>query len=170
MAVNAFELRHRTAANDRARRVNEARRKLPKQMRAYVEDLERRYAKKAAPIARKRDKEVAAIQKKKGAAVAERDRLAGEIDQAKANLADIPVGASASKIAEWKAVVDYWPSRQGEASEKINALQHQSNEIEKQANVVLRHLQSELDLEAREAIRDLQAVFEFINIYALANS
>lgn len=167
MALNVIEQRQKNFAADKKRRIEEARRALPKPVLAFVEELEKRYAQQGAPIVRDRDRKITEIEKQKTKYIAERDRITGEIDDARSNLENIPISASAGDIATWTAVVNHWPARQGDANKKLHDLQQQINETEKDANAKLRHVQSLLNREIIDTVRALNTIQPYINIHKL---
>ena len=164
----AAEIQYKNMAADKQRRVNEARHRMPKEMQQYIKRLEGKYTKLVKPIVAERDKQTAALQKQIDDYQAKVDELAGELDHARAMLADIPLNAPTNDVVSWGVIVEQWPKRQGPLNGKIHEMRQQVNEIERKATSELRNLQKMFDVDVQHARRDLDAVADAVNIHKLA--
>lgn len=164
----AAEIQYKNMAADKQRRVNEARRRMPKEMQQYIKRLEGKYTKLAKPIAAERDKKTAVLQKEVDGHQQVLNGITQELNQARQMVSNAPIDAALDDLVKWQVIADKWPARQGEINGKIHELRQQTNEIERKATSELRNLQKMFDVDVQHARRDLDAVADAVNIHKLA--
>ena len=142
----------------RASERNANREQLPKEMRQWLDDLAREYAPAAKQAAAARDKAIKDAARRAAPHVAALEKARGELDQARAWLANVPFEAEPSEIATQTVIRDQWPARVNQLAAMVAPFDAEKHAAESEYQRAMRDYQQQINQAVGETVKRLQVL------------